>query len=454
MAKIAIIGTGISGLGAAYILNRRHDITVYEKQDRIGGHSRTVTVDYDGVRLPVDTGFIVFNEKNYPELNAMFRHLNVPVQKSDMTFAASIRGGWLEWGARDANTIFGQRRNLLRPKFGLLLRDVVRFNRNAEEIVESHPELTLDGLIERLGLGDWFRRFYLLPMSSAIWSCPPCEMMRFPARTLIRFMANHHLLSASGQPQWYTVTGGAEQYVQRLTRSFAARIRVGCGVVAVKRSDGRVVVRDVSGSSEIYDHVVFAGHGDETLRLLSDADQHERAALGAFRYQKNLAVLHRDTSVMPRSRRCWSSWVYKSDGSAQDPALSVTYWMNSLQNIPSKWPIFVTLNPKSAIAPDRVFDRHEFEHPVFDHAAIAAQPRVQALQGTRNSWFCGAHLRHGFHEDGLASAVHVCRLLGAEAPWSVPMPAAYDFAPAPARARHSTGLQTALGRALAGPETA
>src|SRR5689334_11987027 len=295
MARIAIIGTGISGLGAAYILNRRHDITVYEKQDRIGGHSRTVTVDYDGVRLPVDTGFIVFNEKNYPELNAMFRHLNVPVQKSDMTFAASIRGGWLEWGARDANTIFGQRRNLLRPKFGLLLRDVVRFNRNAEEIVESHPELTLDGLIERLGLGDWFRRFYLLPMSSAIWSCPPCEMMRFPARTLIRFMANHHLLSASGQPQWYTVAGGAEQYVQRLTRSFAQRIRVGCGVVEIKRSAGRIVIRDVSGSSETYDHVVCAGHGDETLRLLSDADQHERAALGAFRYQKNLAVLHRDT---------------------------------------------------------------------------------------------------------------------------------------------------------------
>jgi predicted NAD/FAD-binding protein len=454
MARIAIIGTGISGLGAAYILNRRHDITVYEKQDRIGGHSRTVTVDYDGVRLPVDTGFIVFNEKNYPELNAMFRHLNVPVQKSDMTFAASIRGGWLEWGARDANTIFGQRRNLLRPKFGLLLRDVLRFNRNAEEIVESHPELTLDGLIERLGLGDWFRRFYLLPMSSAIWSCPPCEMVRFPARTLIRFMANHHLLSASGQPQWYTVTGGAEQYVQRLVRSFAARIRVGCGVVAVRRSDGRVIVHDDSGSSEIYDHVVFAGHGDETLRLLSDADQHERAALGAFRYQKNLAVLHRDTSVMPRSRRCWSSWVYKSDGSAHDPALSVTYWMNSLQNIPSEMPLFVTLNPKSPIAPDCVFDRHAFEHPVFDHAAIAAQPRVQALQGTRNSWFCGAHLRHGFHEDGLASAVHVCRLLGVEAPWSVATPAVPGFAPTPARARHPTGLQNALGHALTGPETA
>jgi predicted NAD/FAD-binding protein len=454
MAKIAIIGTAISGLGAAYILNRRHDITVYEKDKRIGGHSRTVTVDYEGVQIPVDTGFIVYNERNYPELSAMFRHLNVPVQKSDMTFAASIRDGWLEWGARDTNAIFAQRRNLLRPKFGLLIRDVVRFNRNAEEIVETHPELTLDGLIERLGLGDWFRRFYLLPMSSAIWSCPPCEMMRFPARTLVRFMANHHLLSASGQPQWYTVTGGAEQYVQRLTRSIATRIRVGCGAVEVSRSDGRVIVRDVSGSSDTYDHVVFASHGDETLRLLGDADAQERNALGAFRYQKNLAVLHRDTSVMPRSRRCWSSWVYRSDGNVQDPALSVTYWMNSLQNIPTETPIFVTLNPKAPLAPERVYDSHEFQHPVFDHAAIAAQPRVQALQGVRNTWFCGAHLRHGFHEDGLASAVHVCRLLGAERPWRAPTPAFADFAPAPMTARYPAGLQSAVGQVLAGPEAA
>src|SRR5689334_6278006 len=449
MARIAIIGTGISGLGAAYILNRRHDITVYEKQDRIGGHSRTVTVDYDGVRLPVDTGFIVFNEKNYPELNAMFRHLNVPVQKSDMTFAASIRGGWLEWGARDANTIFGQRRNLLRPKFGLLLRDVVRFNRNAEEIVESHPELTLDGLIARLGLGDWFRRFYLLPMSSAIWSCPPCEMMRFPARTLVRFMANHHLLSASGQHQWYTVQGGAQSYVERLTRSFAGRIRTGCAAVEVTRDKGCVSVRDGSGACETYDHVIFASHGDETLRLLADASTEERAALESFRYQKNIAVLHRDTSVMPKSRRCWSSWVYASDGDVQKPELSVTYWMNSLQNIPHTRPLFVTLNPKAPLRSELVFDRHEFEHPLFDHAAIAAQPRVQALQGARNSWFCGAYLRHGFHEDGLASAVHVARLLGAETPWRAASPPALAK---PAPARH--GAEALLGPTLAGAENA
>jgi len=450
MAKIAIIGTGISGLGAAYLLNRKHDITVYEKSPRIGGHTRTLTIDYDGTKVAVDTGFIVFNEKNYPELTAMFRHLNVPVQKSDMTFAASIGEGWLEWGARNANAIFGQRRNLFRPKFGLLIRDVLRFNSVAQEIVETHPELTVDGLIARLGLGDWFRRFYLLPMSSAIWSCPPCEMMRFPARTLIRFMANHQLLSAGGQHQWYTVEGGAQNYVERLTLSFAAKIRTACAAVEVRRDAGRVSVRDRSSACDTYDHVVFACHGDETLGLLADASAGERAALEPFRYQKNVALLHRDTSVMPKSRRCWSSWVYTSDGDVQKPELSVTYWMNSLQNIPRAMPLFVTLNPKAPLRPELVFDRHEFEHPLFDHAAIAAQPRVQALQGARNSWFCGAYLRHGFHEDGLASAVHVARLLGAETPWR----AALSARPQPERARRRPGAKAPLGPALAGAESA
>ena len=422
MAKIAIIGTGISGLSAGYLLARRHEITVYEKLPRIGGHTRTVTVDYDGKPIAVDTGFIVFNEKNYPQLSAMFRHLNVAVHKSDMTFAASIRDGWLEWGAKDLNAIFGQRRNLLRPKFGLLMRDVFKFNAQAQAIVARHPDLTLDGLIDTLGLGDWFRRFYLLPMSAAIWSCPPSEMLRFPAATLIGFMANHHLLSASGQPQWYTVTGGSQEYVTRLTASFTDRIRAGCGAAAVTREAQGVTVLDMNGERQTYDHVVFASHGDETLGLLADATAQERTALSAFRYQKNSAVLHRDTSVMPKNRRCWASWNYASDGDLNDPALSVTYWMNLLQGIPNQTPLFVTLNPKRPIAPDNIFNVHEFEHPVFDHAAIAAQSRVQEMQGANNSWFCGAHLRNGFHEDGLASAVHVARLLGVETPWQAPRP--------------------------------
>jgi hypothetical protein len=425
MAKIAIIGSGISGLGAAYLLNRRHDITVYEKEDRPGGHARTVTVDYGGREIPVDTGFIVYNEPNYPHLSALFRHLGVPTQKSYMSFAASIRDGWLEWGAKDLDAVFGQRRNLLRPNFVRLARDVFRFNAHAERIVTAEPDLTLDGLIAALGLGDWFRRYYLLPMCSAIWSCPPGEMLRFPAQTLIRFMANHRLLSTSGQPQWYAVTGGSREYVTRLTRSFAPRIRTGCAAVRVTRNPKGAMVSDAQCQQRSFDHVVFAGHADETLRILADASAEERAALSAFRYQKNLAVLHRDPAAMPMRKRCWASWNYLSDGDAAEPALSVTYWMNRLQGISDMFPLFVTLNPKRPIAPELVFDTHAFEHPVFDRSAIAAQSRIQAMQGAHNTWFCGAHLRYGFHEDGLASAVHVARLLGAPAPWQAAEP---DFA--------------------------
>ncbi|MES2473372.1 MAG: FAD-dependent oxidoreductase [Pseudomonadota bacterium] len=420
MAKIAIVGTGISGLGAAWLLNPDHEITVYEKAPRIGGHSRTVTVDYDGTPIPVDTGFIVFNKPNYPNLTGLFAHLGVQVHESDMTFAASINGGWLEWGARDLDAVYGQRRNLLRPRFALLIRDVMRFNAGAETTVARFPHFTMDQLITHMGLGDWFRRFYILPMAGAIWSCPLREMLAFPARTLVQFFVNHHLLSVRGQPQWYTVTGGSQEYVSRLTAPFAHRIRTSCGATAITRRDGKVQVRDTYGETATYDEVVLACHGDEALAMLQDADSHERAALSPFRYQKNVAVLHRDDSVMPKRKRCWASWVYTSDGTSDDPRISVTYWMNSLQKIDPRHPLFVSLNPGRDIPDHLVFDRHEFEHPVFDTAAIAAQPRVQALQGTRQTWFCGAHLRHGFHEDGLSSAVTVARLLGSAIPWEAP----------------------------------
>jgi len=417
MARIAIIGTGISGLGSAYLLNPDHEITVYEKAPRIGGHSRTVAVDYDGRAIPVDTGFIVFNRPNYPNLSGLFSHLGVPSHASDMTFAASIRDGWLEWGAKDLGAVIGQRRNLLRPKFGLLVRDVMIFNARAQNMVERHPELSLEGLIHKLGLGDWFRRYYLLPMSGAIWSCPPCEMMNFPARTLVRFFANHHLLSVTGQPQWRTVTGGSQEYVRRLTAPFAHRIRVNCGAVAVTRQEGKVQVKDSQGGFESYDQVVMACHGDETQALLKDSDRDEQAVLSAFRYQKNRAVLHRDPSLMPRRRRCWASWVYSSDGDFFHPKITVTYWMNLLQGIDQNYPLFVSLNPKRDIPEALIFDEAEFDHPLFDQAAIAAQSRIAALQGRRGTWYAGAHLGHGFHEDGLASAVWVARTLGAAIPW-------------------------------------
>ncbi len=419
MAKIAVIGTGISGLASAYLLSASHDVTVYEKDKRVGGHTRTLNVRHGDRNIPVDTGFIVFNQPNYPHLSAMFRHLGVATHKSDMTFAASIRDGWFEWSAENLNTVFGQRRNMLRPAFYGVCRDVMRFNAEAVETVERHPGLTLEGLITKLKLGEWFRRYYLLPMGGAIWSCPLSQMLEFPARTFVRFFQNHGLLAFNGQPQWYTVTGGAQNYVTRLTASMAGRIRTGCGAAHVTRFDGGVRIGDDSGDAENFDHVVFACHGDEALAALGDADDAERQTLGAFRYQRNEAVLHKDSSVMPRRRRCWASWNYRSDGEGEAAAVSVSYWMNRLQGIDPAYPVFVTLNPTQAIAEEHVFDRHVFDHPVFDNQAIAAQGRVQLMQGARNTWFCGAHLRHGFHEDGLWSAVTVARRLGAAIPWAV-----------------------------------
>ncbi|HWA69860.1 MAG TPA: FAD-dependent oxidoreductase [Rhizomicrobium sp.] len=420
MARIAIVGTGISGLGSAFLLGPHHDITVYEKASRPGGHSRTVTVDYDGTAVPVDTGFIVFNRPNYPNLTGLFDLLGVQTHASDMTFAASIKDGWLEWGAQNLNAVIGQRRNLLRPRFVRLVRDVLRFNAEAQDMAERLPHLTLDGLIARLGLGDWFRNYYLLPMAGAIWSCPPRQMLSFPARALIRFFANHHLLSLTGQPQWRTVTGGSREYVRRLTQPFADRVRLNCGAVEVTRANGKVQVRDSQGGREIYDQLVLACHGDEALALLGDASDAERTALSCFRYQENVAVLHRDTSVMPRRRRCWASWVYTSDG-APEPAISVTYWMNRLQGIDERRPLFVSLNPRRPIPAALTFDSASFHHPVFDAAAIAAQGQIAALQGARGTWHAGAHLGHGFHEDGLASAVRVAAALGADIPWARPI---------------------------------
>jgi predicted NAD/FAD-binding protein len=418
MARIAIIGTGISGLASAFFLHARNDIAVYEKNDRRGGHSRTLTVQHGDRAIPVDTGFIVFNERNYPNLTALFRLLGVRIKNSDMSFGLTVDNGRLEWGARNLDSIFGQRRNIVRPRFIKLVMDVIRFNRDVAAEAERAPDLTLGGLLSHMGMDDWFLRHYLLPMAGAIWSCPPRQMLDFPARVFIRFFVNHHLLSFSGQPQWLTLEGGAQTYVERLSAPFADRVKTGCGAVRVRRDGNGVVVEDSLGGSERFDQVVFGCHADEALALLADADEAERAALSAISYQKNFAVLHRDESIMPRNRRCWASWVYHADGAGDETAISVSYWMNSLQGIDPAYPLFVTLNPNRPIAEDKIFDTHVFHHPVFDFAALAGQAALKAMQGRRRIWFCGAHLGHGFHEDGLVSAMAVAQALGAPAPWT------------------------------------
>jgi predicted NAD/FAD-binding protein len=417
MAKIAVIGTGISGLGAASLLHAGHDITVYEKSAVIGGHTRTKIVDYRGTPIAVDTGFIVFNYRNYPLLSALFKHLGVPVCKSTMSFGVTAQNGALEWGAENLNAVFGQRSNFLNPRFLRFLFDILRFNARAVGFVAKHPRHTLGQMVEKMNLSEWFSRYYILPMGGAIWSCSLEIMLAFPAKTFVDFFDAHGLLTVTQQPQWYTVTGGSQEYVKRLTAPFADRIRTSCAAVAVTRTGGKVQVSDSTGQTHVYDQVVFACHGDETLALLQDASAEERAALGAFTYQKNHAVTHADASLMPKRKKCWASWIYNDAPALQGDGINITYWMNHLQGIDKNYPLFVTLNPSQPIADELVFDRHDFTHPVYSQAAVDAQGEITRMQGQRNTWFCGAYLYNGFHEDGLKSAVHVARQLGAEVPW-------------------------------------
>jgi len=416
MNRIAIVGTGISGLGVASLLHPKYEITVYEKSSDIGGHTRTLNVNYGGKTIAVDTGFIVFNQQNYPNLTKLFHYLNVPVQKSEMTFGITINNGAIEWGAKNLNAVFGQRRNLIRPKFWRFIFDILHFNHRAMKFAESHPQFTLQQLLKKMNMGDWFAKYYILPMGGAIWSCPLDTMLQFPALYFVRFFKAHGLLSVKNQPQWYTVTGGAKEYIKRLTSPFEKQILINCAAIAVKREKDKVQVTDGSGNIKEYDHVVLACHADEALGLLKDATLEERAIFGAFKYQKNRAVLHKDTNIMPKRKRCWSSWVYHSDKASRDD-ISVTYWMNLLQSIDHDYPLFVTLNPDHAIASEHIFDEHIFEHPIYSQEAVAAQARISSIQGNQNTWFCGAYQRNGFHEDGLASAITVAKALGAEVPW-------------------------------------
>ncbi|CDO61250.1 COG2907: Amine oxidase, flavin-containing [Candidatus Phaeomarinobacter ectocarpi] len=411
--KIAIAGTGISSNAAAHVLSRHHEVTIYEKQDRIGGHSNTVDVDYDGVTIPVDTGFIVYNEHNYPRMTKLFAELGVETQDSDMSFAVSTMGGAFEWSGRTVRSVFAQRRNLFSPGFLFMLREIFRFNRLAREDLET-------GLKESVSLGDYlsshkfsarFKRDYLLPMGAAIWSTPASEMLLFPARSFLDFFRNHRLIDED-RPQWRTVTGGSRSYVKKLTAPYADRIQLGVGIAKVTRTDGRVQVTDTNGKTEEYDHIVIGAHSDEALAMLSDASDAENRLLGAVRYGPNKVYLHRDPALMPRRRRAWSAWNYLSPGRIDKGShLSVTYWMNQLQGIDEKYPLFVTLNPVAPPKAELTFAELNYDHPMFDAQALDAQKEISSLQGQRNTWFCGAWLGYGFHEDGLSSGLDVAQML-------------------------------------------
>ena len=411
--RVAVIGGGISGMAAAQLLARDHAMVLYEAEGRLGGHARTVLAGKRGDQ-PVDTGFIVFNRVNYPHLLDLFARLDVPVAPSDMSFAASIRGGWLEYGLKTLDSTFAQRANLARPGFLGLLRDIFRFNARALSTVQ--PGMTIRDLLAAVGTGDWFRDYYLLPLSGAIWSTPKEGILDFPADAMLRFFQNHALLQVTKQHDWYTVKGGSVQYVSRLQSALVAEavdLRLGTPVVGVRRQDGGAFVRAQGGEWEAFDAVVFATHSDVTLALLSDATPAERAALSLCRYQANQAVLHADPSVMPRRRRAWSSWNYVEPAGRRTDRIDLTYWMNLLQSIPHDDPLFVTLNANAPIKADLVYDTVTFHHPVYDLDAERGRSMVRALQGTQATWFCGAWMRNGFHEDGFASALDVVQAMRA-----------------------------------------
>jgi uncharacterized protein len=416
--RIAIIGTGISGLGAASLLHPHHDITVYEKSTTIGGHSRTVEIDTPDGTVPVDTGFIVFNYRNYPLLTKLFTHLNVPVAKSDMSFGASIEDGWLEYATNHPLNVLTQKRNLLRPAFWGMVRDVLKFNKHAKRFLDKDPSITLRQCLDELGMGAWYRNYFLLPMGACIWSTPLAQMLDFPAHSFIRFFDNHGLLTLSDQPQWYTVVGGSKEYVKQLISPFQNQIRLSNGVKSVDRNENGVAVTDTQGKTEIFDQVIFACHADQALAMLKNPSADESRILGSFRYQSNRMVLHSDTSFMPKRSGAWASWVYLSE-TREDKNLcvSLSYWMNRLQPLATNSPMIVTLNPGREPKKELIHDEYLFEHPLFDEAAIRAQAEIKTIQGKDRLWFCGAYQRYGFHEDGLGSAVAMVRQMGIEPPW-------------------------------------
>ena len=420
--RIAVIGAGIAGLSAAWLLGQAHDVVLIEAEPRLGGHANTVLVPGDdGAETPVDTGFIVYNERTYPNFVALLDHLGVATQPTEMSFAVSLDGGRLEYSGTGLAGLFAQPGNLANPRFWAMLRGLVRFYRDATRDARAGSAAAMT-LGEYLAAGDYgaaFRDDHLLPMAAAIWSAPCSEILSYPAQAFLRFHHNHGLLQLTDRPLWRTVTGGSAVYVERLRSRFRGSVRLGTPARQVRRSPNEVLVAG-DGWSERFDQVVFATHADQTLALLADPDPLEASALGAFRYSRNRAVLHGDEALMPRRRRAWASWNHLGERTRPDAACSVTYWMNLLQDLPRQRPFFVTLNPPETLRAETILREEVYEHPIFDRAALAAQEHLWSLQGARRSWFCGAYFGSGFHEDGLQSGLAVAEALGGvRRPWNV-----------------------------------
>lgn len=418
--RIAIVGSGIAGASAAWALSRDNEVVVYEKEPRAGGHAHTVDIDYEGARIAVDTGFIVYNELNYPNLTKLFGALGVATQPSDMSFGLSLDDGAFEWSGKSLGTLFAQRRNMLAPSYLWMLREILRFNRlcRAAHAAGGLSGLSLGAWLDRGRFSRRFRDDYLLPMAAAIWSMPAAKVLDFPAESFVAFFDNHRLIDLE-RPVWRTVTGGSRSYVEAIWRE-GARLRLATKVERVMRDDDGVTVVDSSGAAERFDAVVLAAHTDESLAALVEPTEAERAILGAIAYRPNDVFLHSDARLMPKRKAVWSAWNYL--GSRRDPAaasrdVAVTYWMNALQAIDPSRPLFITLNPPFEPDPAKTFRRFRYSHPQYDAAALKAQRRLGETQGANRTWFCGAWTGDGFHEAGLISGLAVAERLGSVAPW-------------------------------------
>lgn len=406
--RIAIVGTGIAGLTLARLLARRHDVTVFEAADRIGGHTHTVDVDLPEGRIAVDTGFIVCNDWNYPHFLNLLGELGVATQPSDMSFSVRCERSGLEYNGGSWNGLFAQRLNFVRPRFWRMLSDILRFNREALEVLDVEGDgPTLGEYLERGKFGSAFVEQYLIPMGAAIWSSPPSQMFDFPARTFVQFFKNHGLLSVNDRPQWRTLVGGSRNYLEPIARTFRDRIRLKTPVLGIRRTASAAIVR-TPGGTESFDHVAIAAHSDEALRMLEDPTPAEREVLGAIPYQDNDVVLHSDDALLPRSRRAWASWNYRL---GRADRATVTYWMNRLQRLNLRTNLCVTLNDAESIRPERVLRRFHYRHPVFGRGSTKAQSRWGEINGGRRTWYCGAWCGYGFHEDGVRSAMRVAEHL-------------------------------------------
>ena len=423
--RIAVIGSGAAALGAAWALSRRHVVTVFDGEPRPGGHANTVEVPgADGQPVAVDTGFIVYNVCTYPNLIRLFEHLRVPTQDTGMSFAVTLdqgeRRGVLEYSGSDLPGLFGQRSNLISPRFYGMLRDILRFYRQAPQDAQTAPSgLSLGEYLRQNGYGRAFIDDHLLPMAAAIWSAPPETMMAFPMASFVRFCTNHGLLQITDRPRWRTVVGGRREYVRRLLADTPATLRLGDAVTRVIRLEaGGVRVQTASGTDEMFDAVVIGAHADQALAMIDRPTRQEQHLLGAFRYQDNLAVLHGDAAQMPVRRQVWAAWNYRARrGETGTTDLCVTYWMNRLQHLPDHTPLFVTLNPHDTIDPSKIYRQITYAHPVFDADAMAAQKALDQLQGADRLWFCGSYFGYGFHEDAFASGLAAARSIGCPPLW-------------------------------------